>query len=467
VLVHERTHVARADWAIAVLAGINRCVFWFHPLAWWLERQLSLLAELACDDASLAGVASRAAYAEVLVEMAEAVRRGGGRVNWEAMAMARHSEVRVRVERILDESRQILPALTRARWIALLGCALPLVYLAAAARPARVRAQAAAPAPQTASAPAQESSSAAELAAARQRIEQLEAELANFKGRNRDQQEDFAANAAQMNAFQVMLAGAQTALSRLQEQKLMLETQLQNNNNSLRQFRLLGDEELTAERRGYLNGLIQRMLAMQAEISAITEQLNPNHPTVKKAQAALEALERRRNEFESQNPRGDSSAARDLESSNNLLKTEIQNLDLQLEEKAKQMRDLERQLESSRRRVESTPRTEGTIAGLLLRAQEAYRQAKEDANPRAQLPELIFKRAPEYSTEARKARMQGRVELDIVIKEGKATEIKVARGLGLGLDEKAIECVKSWRWQNDPVSHATTVAVIFQLPVQK
>ncbi|MEO8596237.1 MAG: M56 family metallopeptidase, partial [Candidatus Solibacter sp.] len=75
VMVHERTHVARGDWAVGLLASVNRCVFWFHPLAWWLERHLRLLAEFACDDASLAQVPSRDKYAEVLVEMAAAVGR--------------------------------------------------------------------------------------------------------------------------------------------------------------------------------------------------------------------------------------------------------------------------------------------------------------------------------------------------------------------------------------------------------
>src|SRR5262249_6496093 len=66
VLVHERNHVRRADWSIALLAGINRCLFWFHPLSWWLESRLKTLAEEACDDASLPHVSSRESYAQVL-----------------------------------------------------------------------------------------------------------------------------------------------------------------------------------------------------------------------------------------------------------------------------------------------------------------------------------------------------------------------------------------------------------------
>ena len=54
-------------------------------LAWWLEARLKVLAEEACDDACLQQVASRESYAQVLVEMAAAVRSDTGR----AIAMAK------------------------------------------------------------------------------------------------------------------------------------------------------------------------------------------------------------------------------------------------------------------------------------------------------------------------------------------------------------------------------------------
>jgi hypothetical protein len=102
---------------------------------------LRVLAEQACDDAALAQVASREGYAQVLVEMAAAVRTGKGRVARETMAMARVADVRARVERILDETRPVFPAMTGRRWIAQALCAVPVVYLMAVARPARVLAQ--------------------------------------------------------------------------------------------------------------------------------------------------------------------------------------------------------------------------------------------------------------------------------------------------------------------------------------
>ena len=51
VLTHEHEHARRRDPLVQWLALLNRAVFWFHPLAWWLERRISALAEEACDAA--------------------------------------------------------------------------------------------------------------------------------------------------------------------------------------------------------------------------------------------------------------------------------------------------------------------------------------------------------------------------------------------------------------------------------
>jgi beta-lactamase regulating signal transducer with metallopeptidase domain len=66
VLAHELSHVVRKDALTRALAAIHRGVFWFSPLAWWLERHLAALAEQASDDAALRMVADRIFYAKVL-----------------------------------------------------------------------------------------------------------------------------------------------------------------------------------------------------------------------------------------------------------------------------------------------------------------------------------------------------------------------------------------------------------------
>ena len=63
-------------------------------------------------------------------------------------------------------------------------------------------------------------------------------------------------------------------------------------------------------------------------------------------------------------------------------------------------------------------------------------------------PALISKVEPEYSEEARKAKYQGTVLLYVEVDTaGRAQNVRVLHSLGLGLDEKAIEAVKKWKFR--------------------
>ena len=84
-------------------------------------------------------------------------------------------------------------------------------------------------------------------------------------------------------------------------------------------------------------------------------------------------------------------------------------------------------------------------------------------------PKKIFDPEPEYSDEARKAKFQGTCVLYVVVgPDGKTRDIRVQRTLGLGLDEKAIEAVRTWRFEpamkdGKPVAVAVSVEVEFRL----
>ena len=84
-------------------------------------------------------------------------------------------------------------------------------------------------------------------------------------------------------------------------------------------------------------------------------------------------------------------------------------------------------------------------------------------------PTVLYKVEPEFSDEARKAKYQGTVLLTIEVGEdGKPHQLRVLRGLGLGLDEKAIEAVSRWKFKpalrnGHPVRAAATIEVNFRL----
>jgi protein TonB len=80
-------------------------------------------------------------------------------------------------------------------------------------------------------------------------------------------------------------------------------------------------------------------------------------------------------------------------------------------------------------------------------------------------PRPIFTPEPEFSEEARKAKYQGVVVLNIIVgTDGRVHTPRVVRSLGMGLDEKAIEGVKTWKF--DPSKrNGQSVAVEMNIEV--
>jgi periplasmic protein TonB len=63
-------------------------------------------------------------------------------------------------------------------------------------------------------------------------------------------------------------------------------------------------------------------------------------------------------------------------------------------------------------------------------------------------PRVLYQTEPEFSEEARKAKYQGTCVLKLVVDaNGRPTHISVVSALGMGLDEKAIESVKNWKFE--------------------
>jgi TonB family protein len=85
------------------------------------------------------------------------------------------------------------------------------------------------------------------------------------------------------------------------------------------------------------------------------------------------------------------------------------------------------------------------------------------------LPIAIYKPEPPYSAEAREAKFQGTVTLVVVVDaSGTVTDCKVTKPLGKGLDEKAVETVRTWKFRpamrnGAPVAVRVSVEVSFRL----
>ena len=84
-------------------------------------------------------------------------------------------------------------------------------------------------------------------------------------------------------------------------------------------------------------------------------------------------------------------------------------------------------------------------------------------------PKIIYQPEPEFSEEARKAKFMGVVTVSIVVDAtGKPQNVKVLRGVGMGLDEKAVEAVRQYRFKpatenGKPVAVYLNVEVNFEI----
>jgi TonB family protein len=106
-IMHELEHVRRADWLSHCLARAVCTAYWFHPLVWIAWRRFALEAERSCDDAVL-GRSEATAYADQLVGLAQRISLAS-RATAQAttaksplLAMANRADLARRVGALLD-----------------------------------------------------------------------------------------------------------------------------------------------------------------------------------------------------------------------------------------------------------------------------------------------------------------------------------------------------------------------------
>jgi TonB family protein len=84
-------------------------------------------------------------------------------------------------------------------------------------------------------------------------------------------------------------------------------------------------------------------------------------------------------------------------------------------------------------------------------------------------PQLIYAPDPEYSLEAKKKNINGTVQISLIVGlDGVPHDISVHQKLGYGLDEKAMEVVRKWRFRpalkdGEPVEKQAYVEIMFHL----
>lgn len=130
---HELAHLTRRDdWAnLAQL--LVQSVFFFHPAVWWLSGRLAVEREIACDDQVLQSSWGRREYALLLAEFVH--RRSGRRWLAASAAWSSKSQLKERIDMILNATRNTSPRLARTRVGAFTACAVVLALIGLRAGP--------------------------------------------------------------------------------------------------------------------------------------------------------------------------------------------------------------------------------------------------------------------------------------------------------------------------------------------
>jgi len=126
VIAHESKHVANGDFYFRLAARLYRAFFWFDPLAWILPRHLMLLEEQVSDDAGAGAMSDRAAYAALLLSLADRSSVGSRDVAMTGGTLEQ------RIERLLDPDKASRPV-TRRRRIVISLLMMPFITYATAA----------------------------------------------------------------------------------------------------------------------------------------------------------------------------------------------------------------------------------------------------------------------------------------------------------------------------------------------
>jgi TonB family protein len=132
VLAHEMAHVKRGDAQTLFVASLATCLFWFNPVAWFLQQQLAALAEEACDEFVINCESSPERYANLLIEFVRDLQDREGRLVG-AIAVAGSCSLKRRIERLFVDTSRLQQG-KRALAVVALALFVPALYLTAAAR---------------------------------------------------------------------------------------------------------------------------------------------------------------------------------------------------------------------------------------------------------------------------------------------------------------------------------------------
>jgi TonB family protein len=448
VLLHELAHVRRGDVATHLLARTALSLYWWNPLAWMAWRRFVQEREHATDDLVLAAGERASEYAGHLLDVARSLQAESVTA-WAALAMARRSQLEGRLVAILDSRVNRKPAGRMA------AAAAVIVALAAVAPFAALEAQDPALPPDV---------DATMRAAMSQRNHELL---------------DTAASAyASLARYDVA--------QKLLESSLAIRQQVGGTGSPAYAAGLVKLGSLAAERR---RGDEAEAFFTQAATVSSGPEVSPallylgmkayttdnydaadeyfqrilrNDPHGKAAGPAMTWLAGVRRHRTGREAEVESLYQRALAVENPPSLDTLNTLTnyagfLRTQKRFDEANDLDT-------RADRLRQSGVTTAGMMPTLSTGLRVGNG-----VTAPSLIAKIEPEYSESARKAKISGTVLLYIVVDpDGRASNMRVLRGLEPSLDQKALDAVARWKFRPGtkdgmPVPVQATIEVNFRL----
>lgn len=133
VLLHELAHVRRQDCLTQLISQVARAIWWPHPGAWYVVREIAREREAACDDTVLARGVHPRAYASFLLICAAGHRRVS--VALAGIGFTKPSQLEGRIDGVLDPRKNRAPV-SRPGGVLIGVASTMLVACIAAVRPA-------------------------------------------------------------------------------------------------------------------------------------------------------------------------------------------------------------------------------------------------------------------------------------------------------------------------------------------
>jgi uncharacterized protein involved in exopolysaccharide biosynthesis len=239
-----------------------------------------------------------------------------------------------------------------------------------------------------------------EYKAAKENLDHLDAEITKFKTENQGKlPEQYQSNLATLNSLQQQLGAMNEGLNRNQEEKMILQTQVQNYKTQLNYYKsnleeTVGNQTVKNER---LIALEKMITDAKASLAALRQIYTEDHPDIKNFKARVGLLEKERDDLEKKESADQPAAApirvtnpvtaraiEDTNSSLAVLQTQLSAKDLEIAEKVRQQGQFNKTIADYQRRIEASPLSDQKYAALL----REYQIAKDNFDDKAKRREI-------------------------------------------------------------------------------